>query len=32
MIFDGRNIYDPKQLESSNLSYEAIGRQSHKLN
>ena len=31
-IFDGRNIYDPKQLESSNLSYEAIGRQSHKLN
>jgi UDPglucose 6-dehydrogenase len=31
-IFDGRNIYDPKQVELGNLSYEAIGRNSHKLN
>ena len=31
-IFDGRNIYDPKQVELNKLSYEAIGRNSHKLN
>ena len=31
-IFDGRNIYEPKQVELGNLSYEAIGRNSHKLN
>lgn len=27
-IFDGRNIYDPKQVEFTSLSYEAIGRKS----
>ncbi|OUT99087.1 MAG: UDP-glucose 6-dehydrogenase [Betaproteobacteria bacterium TMED41] len=26
-IFDGRNIYDPIQVRSNNLHYEAIGRQ-----
>ncbi|OUW01518.1 MAG: UDP-glucose 6-dehydrogenase [Betaproteobacteria bacterium TMED156] len=25
-IFDGRNIYDPKQVRSNNLTYDAIGR------
>jgi UDPglucose 6-dehydrogenase len=25
-IFDGRNIYEPKQVELNNLTYEAIGR------
>ena len=27
MIFDGRNLYDPKRLQDQGLKYFAIGRQ-----
>ena len=26
VVFDGRNIYDPKQVEESGLAYYGIGR------
>ena len=29
VIFDGRNLYDPKRLEEHGLQYFAIGRQNH---
>ena len=29
VIFDGRNLYDPKRLQEHGLQYFAIGRQNH---